>query len=255
MAEPSPFDPPRRRRPASTRVPVAERPAPKISILLADDHALVRQGMRVLLEAEDDIEVVAEAKDGRQAAEMAARLRPDVIVMDIAMPMLNGIEATRQILDAEPTMRVLVLSAHSDDEYVDRVMRLGAVGYLLKQSSFADLAAAIRTVRAGETYFSPSISRRLQRRLGGTPGEPGGRSSGARSPTRVRLTSRETEVLQLVAEGKANKQTAKELGISIKTVEKHRQSLMRKIDIHDVAGLTRYAIEAGIIEGRDRGET
>jgi DNA-binding NarL/FixJ family response regulator len=212
-----------------------------------DDHELVRRGLRSLLAAEDDLAVVGEAEDGRQAVSMALDLRPDVIVMDIAMPLLNGLEATRQILEALPASRVLILTAHSDEEYVDRVTALGAVGYVLKQSSLEDLATAIRTARAGRPWFSPSISPSRHARPGKTsaaPNEP---------PTpRPVLTSRETEVLQLVAEGKANKQTAAQLGISIKTVEKHRQSLMAKLDIHDVAGLTRHAIAVGIIEGRDR---
>ena len=216
-------------------------PAGGISILLVDDHTIIRQGMQVLLDAEDDLVVVGQAQNGRQAVEMAIRLRPDVVVMDIAMPMLNGIEATRQILDSVPTTRVVVLSAHSDDEYVERVIELGAVGYVLKQSSLDDLASAIRVIHAGGTYASPSISRRLRQIAGRT------RVPSARMP----LTPREAEVLQLVAEGKANKQTAAELRISIKTVEKHRQSLMTKLDIHDVAGLTRYAIAIGTIEGRD----
>jgi DNA-binding NarL/FixJ family response regulator len=211
-------------------------PTAKTSTLLVDDHTVIRQGLRKLLEAEDDIVVVGEAQDGRQAVAMALRLRPDVVVMDIAMPLLNGIEATRQILDAVPATRVLILSAHSDEEYVDRVTELGAVGYVLKQSSLEDLATAIRAARAGKTYVSPAVSRRPRRSVGG------------RTTLPMQLTSREAEVLQLVAEGKANKQTAAELHISIKTVEKHRQRLMSKLDIHDTAGLTRYAISAGIIE-------
>jgi DNA-binding NarL/FixJ family response regulator len=226
----------------------AQRASLQISTLLVDDHTLIRQGVRVLLEAEDDIVVVGEAQDGRQAVEMARRLHPDVVVMDIAMPLLNGLEATRQILDSAPATRVLILSAHSDEEYVDRVTGLGAAGYVLKQSSLEDLAAAIRTAAAGRIYVSPSIARRPRRSTAGPPrGKP--------SQAPMQLTSREAEVLQLVAEGKANKQTAAQLGISIKTVEKHRQGLMRKLDIHDVAGLTRYAIAVGSIEGRDRSPT
>jgi DNA-binding NarL/FixJ family response regulator len=220
--------------------------ARKITVMLVDDHTLIRQGVRVLLEAEADIVVVGEAEDGRHAVEMALDLHPDVVVMDIAMPLLNGIEATRQILAALPKTRVLVLSAHSDEEYVDRVTALGAAGYVLKQSSLQDLATAIRAAQAGRIYVSPSIVRRARRKSDGTPG---GHLASA-LPTR--LSSREAEVLQLLAEGKANKQTAAELGISIKTVEKHRNGLMQKLDIHDVAGLVRYAIAVGIIEGRDR---
>ena len=202
---------------------------------------MVRQGLRALLEAEDDLAVVGEAEDGHRAVELARALRPDVVVMDIAMPRLNGLEATRQILAAAPRTRVLILSAHSDDEYVERAAELGAVGYMLKQSSLADLAQAIREARAGAMYVSPSISQRVR--------GPGARPSGRGVPASAmpRLTSREAEVLQRIVEGKANKETARELAISIKTVEKHRQSLMTKLDIHDVAGLTHYAISRGIV--------
>ena len=234
------------RQPARPRG--AQSPKP-ISTLLVDDHTLIRQGVKVLLESEDDIVVVGEAADGRHAVEMVTRLHPDVVVMDIAMPLLNGIEATRQILDAAPATRILILSAHSDEEYIERVAELGAAGYVLKQSSLEDLATAIRTARADNFYVSPSITRRARRPIGQTPGA---RNVAARPP---RLTSREAEVLQLIAEGKANKESASALRISIKTVEKHRQSLMTKLDIHDVAGLTRYAIATGSIEGRNRSAT
>ncbi len=217
----------------------------QIATVLVDDHTLIRQGIRCLLRSEDDIAIVGEAQDGRAAVEMVLRLRPDVVVMDVAMPLLNGIEATRQILDAAPQTRVLMLSAHSDAEYVDRVTGLGAAGYVLKQSSLEDLAAAIRTARAGGTYVSLAIPPRLRQRIDGTRESRGP----ARRP--MQLTSREAEVLQLVAEGRGNKEMAFELGISVKTIEKHRQSLMTKLDIHDIAGLTRYAIAVGSIEGRD----
>jgi DNA-binding NarL/FixJ family response regulator len=208
---------------------------------LVEDHEVVRQGLRALLDAEVDIVVVGEAEDGHYAIEAARALRPDVVVMDIAMPRLNGLEATRQILAAAPATRVLILSAHSDDEYVERASELGAVGYVLKQSSLADLAQAIRASRIGAMYVSPSIAERV-RGPGAKPSAPA--ASGERMP---RLTVREAEVLQRIVEGKANKETARELGISIKTVEKHRQSLMTKLDIHDVAGLTHYAISRGIV--------
>lgn len=203
---------------------------------------VVRQGLRSLIEAEGDIEVVGEAQTGRQAVQLTKKLRPAVVVMDIAMPLLNGLEATRQILKAQPATKVLVLSAHSDDEYVHQVLGAGAAGYLLKQTSAHVLAKAIRTVQKGKRFFSGPISKRLseqsERPPNGDPGQRRGR----------RLSSRELEVLQLIAEGKANKETAGELGISIKTVEKHRQNLMQKLGIHDTAGLTRYAVSAGIIE-------
>jgi DNA-binding NarL/FixJ family response regulator len=215
----------------------------RITVLLAEDHTIVREGLRALLEAEGDIEVVGEAQTGRQAVQLTKRLRPDVLVMDIAMPLLNGLEAARQILKAVPATRVLMLSAHGDDEYIRQVAMLGTAGYLIKQTSADILSKAIREVQKGNTFFSPSIADRLHSLSLESPDE---RRMLKRKKTA--LTSREVEVLQLIAEGKANKQTARELGISIKTVEKHRQHLMSKLDLHDTAGLTRYAIAAGIIE-------
>jgi len=186
---------------------------------------------------------VGEASSGREAVAMVLKLHPDVVVMDIAMPLLNGMEATRQILKECPGIKVIILSAHSDDAYVERVMSLGASGYLIKQSSAHVLSEAIREVQAGRRYLSRSVARRF-RRLHQTTLDRKGRPK-AKS---IQLSSREMEVLQLVAEGKANKQIADEIGISIKTVEKHRDHLMQKLDIHDTAGLTRYAIAAGVIE-------
>ena len=216
----------------------------KITVLLADDHAIIREGLRALLEAEPDIEIVGEAQTGREAVQLTKKLLPAVVVMDIAMPLLNGLEATRQILKAVPATRLLILSAHRDDEYVDEVIRLGAAGYLIKQTSAHILPKAIREASKGNTFFDPAIAKRLGDRNETTPrGSLGWRKKGD-----VKLTSREVEILQLIAEGKANKQTADELGISIKTVEKHRQNLMSKLDVHDTAGLTRYAIASGIIE-------
>jgi len=216
----------------------------KIKVLLADDHNVVRQGLRALLEAERDMRVVGEAENGRQAVQMTSDLMPEVVVMDIAMPLLNGLEATRQILKAVPTTRVLVLSAHKDDEYVEQAIKLGAAGYLIKQTSALTLAKSIRQVVKSTSFVGPYLSRRLRERQEAVPRGAGGR----KKKEGVSLTSREVEILQLIAEGKANKQTAAELNISIKTVEKHRQHLMRKLDVHDTAGLTRYAIAAGIIE-------
>src|SRR3954467_7073425 len=215
----------------------------KISVLLADDHIVVRQGLRALLAAEEDINIVGEADNGRQAVQLAKKFLPDVVVMDIAMPVLNGLEATRQITRSLPSAKVLILSSYSDDEYVQQLTEAGAAGYLVKQSAANDLIKAIREAYRGNAFFSPSISKRLldyyrEAYLKGKPIKKHGEQ----------LTSRELEVLQLVAEGKVNKQIAADLCISIKTVEKHRQQVMNKLNIHDVAGLTRYAISRGIIE-------
>ena len=216
----------------------------KITVVLAEDHLIVREGLRALLDSEPDIEVVGEADTGSKAVELVRKLSPAVVVMDIAMPILNGLEATRQILKTKTTVKVLILSAHSDDAYVEHVMELGASGYLVKQTAAHVLPEAIRVVSKGGTFFSPGISKRREHSRNQAPGIRG--EKGPIKP--VKLTSREMEVLQLIAEGKANKQTADELNISIKTVEKHRQSLMEKLAIHDTAGLTRYAIAAGVIE-------
>jgi len=214
-----------------------------ITILLAEDHAIVREGLRALLQRETDFQIVGEAENGRQAVTLAHDLRPDVIVMDIAMPYLNGMEATRQIIQSRPLTKIIVLSAHSDDAYVEQVMGAGASGYLVKQTAASVLPTAIREVHRGRPFYSPGISKRrfhLQEKAlkeGDLPKE-----------NAARLTTRELEVLQLVAEGNANKEIASELNISIKTVEKHRQNVMNKLNIHETAGLTRYAITAGIIE-------
>lgn len=219
------------------------KPGKRITVLLADDHVIVREGLRKLLEAEGDIEVVGEASTGRQAVTMALALRPGIVVMDIAMPLLNGLEATRQICQAIPGAKVLILSAHNDDIYFERAMAQGATGYLIKQSSADFLGKAIREVSQGNPFYSPSIAKRFSKRQQECMDRKGlPRKNG------VGLSARELEVLQLVAEGEANKQIASELGISIKTVEKHRDRLMRKLDIHHTAGLTRYAISAGLIE-------
>ncbi len=215
----------------------------KINVLLVDDHTVVRQGLRALLKSEEDIEVIGEAENGRQAVMLARKSPPpDVVVMDVAMPLLNGLEATRQIIRNSPTTRVLVLTSYGDDECVAQLMQAGASGYLIKQTAANDLLKAIREVQRGNAFFSPAIAKRLrdQCRVAFTSGQPA-RKTGE-------LTSREAEVLQLIAEGFSNKQIAAELQISIKTVEKHRQQVMNKLNIHDIAGLTRYAISKGMVE-------
>ncbi len=217
--------------------------AKAITILLAEDHAVVRQGLCALLKADGHFKIVGEARTGREAVEMSQALRPDVILMDIAMPVLNGLEATRQILAANPAAKVVILSAHSDDAYIEYMSAAGVVGFLEKQTSAEILTKAIQQVAQGHLFFSPAIAKRMAEGRNWSRGRDGFPKVGL-----PRLTSRESEVLQLVVEGSANKQVAAALGISIKTVEKHRQRLMDKLNIHDTASLTRYAIAAGIIE-------
>ena len=214
-----------------------------ITVLLAEDHVVVREGLRILIEADGDIKVVGEAVTGREAVSMTRQFRPDVVVMDIAMPLLNGIQATQQILSESPKTKILILSAHADPEYVDQLMLLGVVGYLTKQTSAEMVARAVRAIHSGRTFFSPSVAKHLRDHYDKL-------SPTSKTPKRnnVRLTSRESELLQLIAEGHVNKQIASDLKISIKTVEKHRQHLMEKLNIHEIAGLTRYAISAGVIE-------
>ena len=211
----------------------------QITVLLADDHKILRQGLRALLEAENNIRVVGEAENGRQAVEMTKRLQPDVVLMDIAMPLLNGLEATRQINAQHLKSKVLILSCHSDDDHVGRTIDAGAVGYLVKQSAAVEVVTAIREAKKGNAFFSPLIAMRLVEfhRHASVSGEAASR-----------LTLREAEVLQLVAEGYSSKQIAAQLSIGNKAVEKHRREIMRKLDIHNVAGLTRYALAAGMIE-------
>ena len=214
-----------------------------ITVLLAEDHTMVREGLRMMLKLEPDMEVVGEVQDGRQAVALAIELNPDVVLMDIAMPGMNGLEATRQLLKAAPKSKIVILTAHCDDAYVKSAVDSGAAGFLLKQDTAHDVCRAIREVHEGRTFYSTTIAKRFGRL------NPLSRNRAGKIRTNPSLlTSREMEVLQLIAEGKANKETASELGISIKTVEKHRGHLMEKLDIHDTAGLTRHAIATGIIE-------
>ena len=208
---------------------------------------MMREGLRMVLALEKDLQIVGEAEDGRQAVALVKKLRPAVVLMDIAMPLLNGLEATRQIRKDFPDTKVLILSAHSHAAFVEQVTELGAAGFLLKHTSSAVVATAIREIHKGNTFYSPSISKQID---GRAPKSLDG--AGNSKKKNSCLSSREVEVLQLIAEGQANKQVAAELGLSFKTVDKYRQSLMGKLNIHDVAGLTRYAIAEGIIEGNDR---
>lgn len=214
-----------------------------ITILLVEDHTVMREGLQALLESNKEIKVIGQAQDGREAVRLSKKFLPDIILMDVAMPHLNGLEATRQILKETPVTKVIILSAHGEDEYIEQAMKVGAVGYLIKQSSAQTLSTAIREVQKGNTFFSPSIMKRINRQ------HQKSLSNGiSLKKKNSHLSSREMELLQLIAEGLPNKQIAAELNISIKTVEKHRQNLMQKLNIHDIAGLTRYAISTGVIE-------
>ena len=210
-----------------------------IRILLADDHKITRQGLRSLLDKEFDMEVVAEAEQGRTAVRLVRELSPQVVIMDVTMPDLNGVEAARQIVSEFPDVKIIALSMHSDSLFVTEMLRSGASGYLLKDCAFEELARAIRTVVAGKTYLSPSIS-------GVVVDDYLHRLSKADFSGSEVLTDREREVLQLLAEGKSTKQIALKLHISVKTVETHRRQMMDKLDIHTVAELTKYAIRKGL---------
>lgn len=210
-----------------------------IRILLADDHKITRQGLRSLLDENDDMEVLAEAENGRDAIELARKLNPDVIIMDVSMPDLNGVEATRQIIQDNHDVRVIALSMHSDTLFVSEMLKSGASGYLLKDCAFQELEQAIRTVTDGKAYLSPSIS-------GVVVEDYLHRLSKADMSASEVLTDREREVLQLIAEGQSTKQVALKLHISAKTVETHRRQIMNKLDMHTVAELTKYAIRKGL---------
>ncbi len=218
----------------------------KITVLLADDHTVIREGLKMMLEAAGDIKVVGEAENGEEAVQLTKRLSPNVLILDLAMPLLNGIEVTRQITRENPSTKVLVLSTYSDDDFVHQIIQNGARGYLVKQTAGQDLLKAVREAHKGNSFFSPSISSRLHAQFSKNFAQ-----SGSKKREGPRLTSRETQVLQLIAEGLANKQIADELKISIKTVEKHRQQMMSKLNIHEVASLTRYALSKGLIHSKN----
>lgn len=212
-----------------------------IRIVLADDHAVVRGGLRALLQQQEDFQVVGEASDGREAVTLANSLHPDVIVMDLSMPILNGTEASRQITGQHPEIAIIVLTMHSDEAYVLRALKAGARGYLLKESAEADLIAAIRAVQNGKAFFSPEVSRVLVqdyvRQLQDRDIED----------SYELLTPREREILQLIAEGKSNKDVANLLNLSVYTVETHRGNIMEKLGLHTVPELILYAVRKGVI--------
>lgn len=209
--------------------------------MLVEDHEVVRDGLRALLKTQADIEIVGEVSDGKAAVALAQKLSPDVVVMDVSMPELNGLDATRQILRKASNTKVLVLSSYDNIECVEELMHAGAKGFLNKRSAANQLVEAIRSVRMNSTFYSPEIVKRFKDRQAALSRE--GRQEG--NP--FTLTSRQEEVLQLICEGLRNKAVAERLGISIKTVEKHRQETMNKLNIHDIAGLTRYAISRGML--------
>lgn len=210
-------------------------------ILIADDHLVIRAGLRLLLERHQDFTVIGEADDGRQAVDLAAQLQPDVAVVDVAMPNLNGIEATRLMTAANPSLAVVVLSMHTDESYVMRALRNGAKAYLLKSSAETDLIQAVRAVREGKSFFSPVVSRMLLEDYVRQMGQKGVEDS------YELLTTREREILQLIAEGKANKDVAGHLNLSLHTVETHRTRILQKLNLHSVPELILYAVRKGII--------
>ena len=215
---------------------------PTLRILLADDHTVVRQGLRKVLEERSDWRVVAEAGDGREAVRQAEQHKPDVAILDVAMPLLNGIEATRQIVKRVPNVRVLVLSMHADEAYVIQILHAGAAGYLLKDSADVDLLQAVSAVAEGKSFFSPAIARlMLDDYVKQRSGEPGV------IDRYESLSDREREVFQLIAEGKANKDIAAILFISPSTVETHRARIMEKLDVHSAAEIVLYAVRRGVI--------
>jgi two-component system response regulator NreC len=213
----------------------------KIRVLLAEDHTIVRQGLRSILDGREGIQVVGEAKDGREAVEKAQQLQPDIVLMDLSMPLLSGLEATRQIKSQCPQIEVLVLTMHADEEYVFQILQAGASGYLLKQSAVGELVTAIQVVCEGNSYLSPAISRKIVDEYVRQAREQG------KVDPYEQLTDREREVLHLIAEGHSTQEIAELLFISPKTVRGHRSSLTEKLGLHSNAELTRYAIRKGIV--------
>jgi DNA-binding NarL/FixJ family response regulator len=210
-----------------------------IRVVVAEDHALVRAGIRSLLEKFPGVEVVDEASDGREALEALKKWSPDILLLDVSMPGMNGLEAAARAGRESPMTRVILVSMHANEEYVQQALRAGAAGYVLKDAGMAELELAVRSVARGETYLSPAVSRKViadyVRRIGSKA-----------SPLEA-LTSRQREILQMIAEGRTTKKIAQELHLGVKTVETHRAELMKRLDIHDVAGLVRFAVRVGLV--------
>jgi DNA-binding NarL/FixJ family response regulator len=214
----------------------------QIRVFLAEDHTLVRVGIATVLRQLEGIEVVGQAADGREAIARIAQLQPDVVLMDIAMPGLNGLEATARLTREHPRLRVIILSMHANEEYVAQALQAGAAGYLLKGADLPELELAIRAAARGESYLTPAVSKQVvdeyRGRLAHSRAEPGG------------LTSRQREILQLIAEGHTTKDVARRLNLSVKTIESHRAKIMERLGIHDLAGLVRYAIRSGLVSSQ-----
>ena len=210
-----------------------------IRVLLADDHTLVRAGLRGLLEGIQGVEVIGEAGDGLEALRLSDELHPDVVLLDVGMPGLNGLDAASRILSHDATIRVLILSMHTSEEYVLRALRAGCAGYLLKRSAVSELEVAVRAVARGDTYLSPAVSKQVV-------DDYVGRTGGSADPLEA-LTPRQREILQLVAEGHTSKQVAERLGLSFKTVEAHRAQIMERLGLDDVTGLVRFAVRVGLV--------
>lgn len=211
----------------------------QIRVVLVEDHGLVRAGIRALLRSFEGIDVVAEASNGREALQLVKNHQPDVVLMDVSMPGLNGLQATARITKESPTVRVLMLSMHANEEYVRQALEAGAAGYLLKGADVSELVLAIRSIARGEAYLTPAVSKQIvQQYLHGEKGTAG---------LLDKLTARQREILQLIAESRTTKEIARELNLSVKTVESHRSQIMERLNIHNVSGLVRYAIRAGLV--------
>ncbi len=209
------------------------------TVLLADDHRLVRSGIRSLLESIEGVTIAGETGDGREALELIAKLRPDIAILDVTMPGLNGLEVAARVGGVSPGTRVVILTMHAGETYVAQALRAGAAGFLLKDSAVSELEAALEAVSAGGNYLSPAVSRKVVSSFLRGEGPPADPLQG--------LTARQREVLQMIAEGRSTKEIAADLGLSVKTVETHRAQIMERLEIHDVAGLVRFAIRAGLV--------